>query len=168
MKKTILAILLIPILSTAQTKIHYDTLFLDNGVRFVKGQDVLLGIGSNTATRGFNYIYTSPGSIAGMVKLTSVATGLKMHIKDVMEIKSKKLGHKYFLKLGAGTIVNYYCEVEMAVQSKEVIVPGFNDKDTQQDNTLSKADELKKWKDLFDSGTITKEQYEAQKNKILQ
>jgi hypothetical protein len=33
---------------------------------------------------------------------------------------------------------------------------------------LSTADELKKWKDLLDSGAITKEEYEVKKKKILE
>jgi hypothetical protein len=33
--------------------------------------------------------------------------------------------------------------------------------------TLSKADELKKWKDLLEAGAITTEEYDAQKSKIL-
>ncbi len=43
-----------------------------------------------------------------------------------------------------------------------------NTKETKQEiHQVSNADELKKYKDLFDEGTITKEEFEAKKKQIL-
>ncbi|MES1225758.1 MAG: SHOCT domain-containing protein, partial [Bacteroidota bacterium] len=55
-----------------------------------------------------------------------------------------------------------------AIASGELIVPdGFKSKITGS-NSASVADEITKLKKLLDDGTITKEEFEAAKKKLLQ
>ena len=39
--------------------------------------------------------------------------------------------------------------------------------DTQSNNSTSNADELKKYKELFDGGVITQEEFDAKKKQLL-
>jgi hypothetical protein len=153
----------------AQTKIKGDTLFLSNGLEFAIGQDLHFGLGSNMATRDFNYIYTSPlNAFAPAYKLGSAWANRQMRIKDFKRTYTKRTGEKYYIILGGGNIVPYWCEIEPALQAKEVIVNGFNDKDAATNLTpVSVADELSKLKKLYDDSVLTKEEYEAQKKKLL-
>lgn len=115
--KILFFLLLIPALSFAQdsTYIKKDTLFI-GAYKFIKGQDIHLGTGSNAATKSFNFIYTSPWSMS-VTKLGSGWAGSQMKIKDIKKVSNKKYGTKYYLTLAGG----YWCEIEQAIETKEVI-----------------------------------------------
>jgi hypothetical protein len=80
--------------------------------------------------------------------------------------------------VGAGDIVNYWIELDQAIEAGEIVVPepyaaklDINKKNAPvviQQNSVSVADEIKKLKSLFDSGVLTKEEYETQKKKLLE
>ena len=107
----------------AQTHIIKDTLFLNTGQKIMVGQDLQIGIGSNTNTKDFNFIYIAPNIITTeQIKLTSTWIGKKMKIKGFKKQGSKKFGDKYFVVLGGGNIANYWCDIEPAIQFKEVTI----------------------------------------------
>jgi hypothetical protein len=152
-------------------RVSKDTLILNNGAKFIKKEKIKLGTGSNGA-KGFEFIYTSPMSIAGQEKLGSGWSNNTMVIKDFREYGTKKTGKKFYIILGGGNIVNYWCDITPAMENGEVIVQGLNDKATlnrenSQSSEISVADELVKLKKLYDDGILTKEEYESQKSKLL-
>ncbi|QNK62923.1 SHOCT domain-containing protein [Pedobacter sp. PAMC26386] len=67
---------------------------------------------------------------------------------------------------------NYWLDIENTIQNGEVTVPAEYASKVKSDNgtttiTLSTADELKKYKDLLDSGAINQAEYDAKKKQIL-
>jgi hypothetical protein len=144
-----------------------DTLILNTGARFVKGEKIRLGYGANGA-KGFEFIYLSPMSIAGPLKLTSNWANTTMVIKRFELHGTKRLGKKFYIILGGGNLSPYWCDIVAAIEQREIFAPGINDKvGTSAITQSSVTDELKKLKDLYDSGALTKEEYEAAKKKIL-
>jgi hypothetical protein len=71
----------------------------------------------------------------------------------------------------------YFIQYENAVQTGEIFYPGKTPKSSstqtvevklvQEKNLTSLADELKKLKELFDSGVLNKQEYDEAKKKIL-
>jgi putative oligomerization/nucleic acid binding protein len=173
MKQTLMLtilLLLIAFVSAQENdygKVSGDTLVLKNGATFIKGQKIKLGYGSNGA-KGFEFIHLSPYSIAGPVKLTSNWANYSMTVKKFEFQGTKRAGKKFFLVLAGGNLSPYWCDIVAAIEQGEVQVPGINDKkEESKSNNTSVADELKKIKDLYDSGGLTKEEYEAAKKKLL-
>jgi hypothetical protein len=118
MHKIILLLLFVPVIGYSQDSTAHiikDTLFI-KGEKFIKGESILLGMGSNAETKGFNFIYTSPWSMS-VTKLGSGWAHTEMKIKDIKKASSKKFGTKYYLTLVGG----YWCEIEPAIETKEVI-----------------------------------------------
>jgi hypothetical protein len=99
-------------------RISNDSLFIDTLV-FVKGQNITLGEGSNMATKEFNFITSAPGAFIPKSKLPSNWNGLQMTVKGFKYFHSKR-GEKYYLILGGGNIVNYWCDIVPAIKNKEI------------------------------------------------
>lgn len=113
----------LPLFSFAQIHIEKDTLFINDSVRIVKGQYITLGEGSNMATRDFNFIYTKPNVLTLQeFKLGASNAGMRMLVKNIKVWKSRRRGTKYYLILGGGNIVNYFCDIIPAISTKEVIL----------------------------------------------
>jgi hypothetical protein len=171
MKSLLIGCLLIPSFCFSQEVDHTikDTLFLKNGARFVIGDKVKLGYGSG-ANKDFEFVHLSDWSIAGPVKLKSQWALHEMVIKGFKMEGTKRTGKQYYLVLGGGNLSPYWCEINAAMDMKEVIVPGVNDQTATaqtQPAASSPADELKKLKALLDSGAITQQEYDSTKKKIL-
>ena len=166
MKLAIPLALLFPLFGLSQQKIENDTLYVGE-LKYYDGYQIKLGFGSNVATKDFNYIYTSPMSIAGIQYLGKSWQGHKMTVKNVKKYGTKKTGDKYYLILGGGNIVNYWCEIEAALSTGEVIDDRVIKKVDSKGSSISVADEIAKLKKLYDDGVLTKEEYEAQKKKLL-
>ncbi len=157
--------------------IEWDTLVSTTGFRFIVGEDIKLGTG--TMPNGdFKYITISTRSI--FVKTDGTAdpvprkwSGHTMRIKKLRREGTKKRGYTYYIVLGGGNIANYECDVDNAIATGEIVVPDeYKPKQKPlvvevKGAGVSIADELEKLKKLFDSGTITKEEYEAAKKKLL-
>lgn len=138
-----------------------------NGMKFIIGEDLKLGQGSNF-NKDFVFIYTNPNSLAGQIFLISGFAGYSFRIKDIKTFGSQRIGEKVFLVCKSGGPMNYWVDVESAIQSGEIFVPDkFQDKKVIKNET-GIADELRKLKGLFDEGILTKEEYEAQKKKLLE
>jgi hypothetical protein len=79
---------------------------------------------------------------------------------------SKKNGFVYYVKIGSG-LINYEMDIENAIKSGEIIVPDeFLPKEkSQNQNSESKYDKLKKIKELKDSGVLSEEEFQKERIK---
>ncbi|MCC7400182.1 MAG: SHOCT domain-containing protein [Chitinophagaceae bacterium] len=158
-------------------RIAGDTLFTTSGYKIIEGQDLKLGTGS-LPDGDFKYITISSTSwlTAGSTKQEAVGRKWNGHLFKVKKFRkegTKKRGFTYYLVLGGGNIVNYECDIESAIASGEVVIPEEyrpKPKETviEVKQQVSVADELIKLKKLYDDGVLTKEEYEAQKKKLLE
>jgi Short C-terminal domain len=191
MKKIMFLLLIIPSLVFCQNEfdgminaINPNTQGDDiviNGIKIKGGDTLQLGFGSGF-DKDFRYIieypsteyyllYSHDGTIAWNY-LKHFSSNQYMIYKEVVtkRHKGKDVNTPIFYVNGQKNI-KYCADIASALSSGEIVA--INGKPFQKDLSLikpgiSQADELKKWKDLFDSGTITKEEYEAKKKKILE
>jgi hypothetical protein len=148
-----------------------------------KGDTLTLGKGSQP-DRKFAFAYESQSSLGSSGSehdkkyLESQFSNRKFKIKDLLPIGSKKKGYIIYAKFGIGGLVNYWIEIDNAIDAGELILPEPYNAEVKKANgvqptvvveqtKLSVADELKKMKDLLDQGIITKDEFEAQKKKLL-
>lgn len=155
-----------------------DTLFLNDGNKFVIGEKLYLGHGTSH-NKSFTYVYISPNNwvsvMGGNVDRYLPATWAnnELQIKDFKLYGRKKTGYKWYIVVGGGNIVNYWCEINEALEAGEVITPITQAKKAEQNQPIviqqatSKADELKKLKELLEEGILTQEEFDTEKQKIL-
>lgn len=157
-----------------------DTLILNDGNRFVIGEQLKLGRGSGN-NNSFIYIYLSPTNWVNVASgnpnntdrsLPATWANNEMQIKDFKLNGTKKQGFKWYVVLGGGNIANYWCEIVQALDSGEVETPLTKEKSKAETTTViqqapSKAAELKALKELLDEGVLTQEEFETEKQKIL-
>ena len=158
-------------------RIDKDTLFTTSGYKIVNGQDIKLGTGS-LPYGDFKYISISSTSwlTAGSTNQEPVGRKWNGHLFKVKKVRkegTKKRGFTFYLVLGGGNIVNYECDIESAIATGEIVVPEeYRLKQkavvVEIKQPISVADELTKLKKLYDDGVLTKEEYEAQKKKLLE
>lgn len=177
--KTLILIssLLLSLTLHAQTTsyISNDTFYFDNNIYLVEGQDIKLGTGT-MPDGDFKYITTSRNNWAAASsdgKLYNVGAKWSGHffrIKRIYEYGNKRRGYTTYLILGGGNLVNYECDVINAIKSGEIEIAGYTPHNGQAviiQQPVSKADELKKLKDLKDQGILTEEEFQEEKKKIL-
>ena len=124
MKKTILLIILVVSCFSvlAQSNPSSTTIYYaSNGHTFKPGDELHLGIGSD-AMKDFIFVYTNPVSLTGKINLGSVYAGATFHIKSIKTIENKTIGKKTYLVCAGGNIVNYYCDIEPALATGEVVI----------------------------------------------
>jgi hypothetical protein len=150
-----------------------DTLYTSCGYKITAGQDIKLGTGSNL-NGDFKYISASNSPFphapnARQVALHSSSNGHIAKVKKIKKEGSSKKGYVYRLALGTGDVINYECDIESAIAAGEIVVPDkYKSKAaTSSTQPVSVADELTKLKKLYDDSVITKEEFEAQKKKLL-
>src|SRR5689334_21656530 len=94
-------------------------------------------------------------------------SGLEFKVVRVEKRGDKKHGYKYFAVINE-SLIRYEIDVDNAISTGELAVPETHKpKKNESTSTASLADELKKLKDLYDSGASTKEEYDAAKKKVL-
>lgn len=169
-------------ISYSQTapKFENDTLTTSTGFKVYEGLDLKIGTGSMN-DRDFKFIRTNASSMfnysstTGYQGLANQAnsfkrsnSGLTFKVRKIMTRGSKKNGFVYYAKIGNG-IMNYEIDLENAIKSGELIVPEeFLPKEkTQHLNSETKYDKLKKIKDLKDSGVLSEEEFQKEKDKIM-
>lgn len=144
------------------------------------GDTINLGIGSGDRQL-FSYIYSSPASFSQMMDSSTQITYLDNDYNNSIAIIKKfgakgrkKIGYKAYAVVGIGEFENYWVEIEDAIEYGEVIPndPKFApEKEIMEvkvvGQTSDKYDKLAKLKVLLDEGVLTKEEYEAEKTKIL-
>ncbi|HUQ97015.1 MAG TPA: SHOCT domain-containing protein [Chitinophagaceae bacterium] len=149
------------------------------------GDELVLGKGT-LPNKFFAFIYQSPMGYfsettydaSNRKSLTSGFAGKKVKVKRLQSYGTKRTGYNVVAIVGAGDIVNYWIELDQAIEAGEIIIPepyasklDINKKNAPlviQQNSVSVADEIKKLKELHDSGVLTKEEYEKEKKKLLE
>jgi hypothetical protein len=155
------------------------------GYTIKAGDELVLGKGT-LPNKFFAFIYQSPMGYftetsldaSNRKSLQSGFAGKKVKVKRLQSYGTKRTGYNVVAVVGAGDIVNYWIELDQAIEAGEVIVPepyasklDINKKNAPiviQQGSVSVADEIKKLKELHDSGVLTKEEYESQKKKLLE
>lgn len=160
------AILCVPLLSFSQNITSYKA---TNGVTYHVNDTVRLGKGSN-ANGSFAFIEDyGPGPIpppdpnrapSGR-SLPKQFTNSTVLLKAIRKTSFNGID-KYIFMVNPGGLFRFTMYIDDAISACEV-------KPCAADETKvgSVADEIKKLKSLLDSGAITKEEYEAQKKKLL-
>jgi len=110
--------------ASAQTNIILkgDTLILPNGARFWKGEEVTLGNGS-APDRSFLYVYQPEVlHITKKKPAASIFSTRRAIIKKFQKDGEYKHSYSYnIIVLDFGDIRNYWCDVQNAVDSKELV-----------------------------------------------
>lgn len=166
-------------LSAFSQSIKEDTLYTSQGLKIAKGQMMQLGAGT-MPDGSFKYIRVSRYSllrtqpwykdfpnnrgIAEANALPSDQAGLKYKVYSVEDIGNNKRGHVYYALIGITKIMKYEVDVENAIKSGEIVLPGYN---PSAGTTVSVADELLKLKQLLDNGAISQAEFDTQKKKML-
>ena len=193
MKKTLLLLVTITCISKSYTqdkdnmlpKLVGDTLFSTSGYKITVGQEINIGTGT-TPDGDFKFIRRNSSGFGTMMVMTdnnsynksqlSLQRNMAGHKGKVIKIVSrgnKKIGIMYepLITFGSG---RFEIDVDNAIASGEIVVPDeFKSKPKQQSanvevkQQMSVADELTKLKKLYSDSVLTKEEYEAQKKKLL-
>jgi hypothetical protein len=158
-----------------------DTLKTSTGFKVYEGLDLKIGTGSMN-DGDFKFIRTNASSLfnysstAGYQGLANQAnsfkrsnSGLSFKVKKVMPRGNKKNGFVYYAKIGNG-MINYEIDLENAIRSGEILVPEeFMPKQkSENQNSETKYDQLRKIKELKDSGVLSEEEYQKEKDKIME
>jgi hypothetical protein len=154
-------------------RIENDTLYTTSGYTIQVGQDIKLGIGTQD-NGDFKFITAAKTLLSPpnqrLPSLRSSANGHTATVKKIKAEGNSKNGYVYHVIIGVGGPMNYECDVESAIVAGEIVVPDqykTKAKTTSTTPPFSVADELAKLKKLYDDSVITKEEYEAQKKKLL-
>ena len=184
--KTHLSAVLMLVISfscSSQSKFENDTLFTQSGFKVYKGQELNIGVGS-TPDGDFKFIRRNSTGFGTLMATTDNraynksefslprnVAGHKGKVVKIVERGTKKMGYTYepLITFGSG---RYEIDIENAIASGELKVPDeFKPKTGKEtvviQQQVSVADELVKLKKLYDDGVLTKEEYEAQKAKLL-
>ncbi len=151
-------------------KIINDTLYTSSGYKITVGQEIKLGPGTKD-NGDFRYI-TASRSVFSMPNtrqpsLRRTAAGHTAIVKRLKAEGNSRIGHVYYIIFGIGEPVNYECDIEDAISAGEIVVPDKYKIRSNAAQPASIADELAKLKKLYDDSVITKQEFEAQKKKLL-
>jgi len=164
MKKIILLLLLVSGVANAQERLtEYKA---SNGITYKEGDMILLGRGSG-GQGTFVYLKMAGWAVAtsgNTTQIGSAYSGLNVEIKKIKKQKFKG-AEKIIFTVGGGNITNYSLEIEDAIGSCEIkdCVTQNSAPATQTD----KYDQLKKLKALLADGTLSQEEYDVEKKKLL-
>ncbi|HEY4198036.1 MAG TPA: hypothetical protein VGM63_20995, partial [Mucilaginibacter sp.] len=143
-KILLLGCLFVTVEASAQTNIILkgDTLILPNGAKFWKGEEVTLGDGS-APDRSFLYVYQP--EVLHLTKkkpAASIFSTRRAIIKKFQKDGEYKHSYSYnIIVLDFGDIRNYWCDVQNAVDSKELVtVSNSNDRRTPVKQNVPPSD----------------------------
>lgn len=160
-----------------------DSIVHKSGFVFYKGTEVK--IGSGTMPDGsFKYIRISASSLMGYTSNTQNAanaanalppsfSGRNSEVLRLQRRGNKKFGYQDYAIIKLGAMARYEVDIDNAILSGEIDLPAeFKPKAKVlqvevKGASSSLADELIKLKKLLDDGILTKEEFEAQKKKLL-
>ncbi|QKJ29892.1 SHOCT domain-containing protein [Mucilaginibacter mali] len=171
MKKILLtAALFVPLFALAQDIKEYKA---TNGVTYHINDTVHLGKGSNSngsfmfvQDRGLGFTLPGPpGRTAGGRGLPKDLANGGVIIRSIKKTTENNL-EKYVFMVYAGGPLRFTLFIDDAISVCEV-TPCKQSSAGSPVPVASVADEIKKLKQLMDSGAITKEEYESRKKKLL-
>ena len=179
----LIAFLLVSFYSSAQIQFKsrseavaaIDTGYVVNssGWKIRAGDTLSLGKGTLVGG-GYTHIYSSMSSAQKKEYLRlGFGPGRKLPVRRLAPIGNKTTGFTIIAVVGAGLVFNYYVELVNAIESGEIVPPEkyrivpAPTAAAQVVAPVSVADEIRKLKGLLDEGLISKEEYEAQRKKLL-
>lgn len=112
--------LIVNVSAFAQNTTEIAVYTASNGHVFKPGDVIQLGVGSNS-NKDFVFVYTSPTSLIGKVNLPSNFSGNTLPVKAIKSVASKKIGTKTYLICTTGGPSPYWCDIEPAILTGEVI-----------------------------------------------
>lgn len=166
--------------SQNEQKFEKDTLTSSTGFKVYEGLNLKIGTGSMN-DGDFKFIRTNASSMFNYYSTTGYQglanqansfrrsnSGLTFKVKKIMTRGNKRNGFVYYVKIGSG-LINYEMDIENAIKYGEVIVPEkFLPKEkSQNQNSETKYDKLKKIKELKDSGVLSEDEFQKEKDKIM-
>jgi len=93
-----------------------------NGIEYKEGMRVYLGSGSKT-DKSFQYISRNTSASDGTTNLPATWTGQFMELKRIKQTGTKNAGYKVYLICKGANTVNYWIEIESAIEAGEVVNP---------------------------------------------
>lgn len=161
----------------AESKIQEDKYVTSTGWILKEGDEIKLGKGS-MPDKTFAFITESPNLLTynqysdyNKSKLQHTYNGRNAKIAKLYVGGNKKTGFFITATLKVGQMSRYMLDIENAIEGNEIEVPAEyakkSQKETSSTPTASLGDELKKLKELYDSGALSKEEYETAKKKLL-
>ncbi len=167
MKKVVMLFLLVSISLTAQKKVEkLESYTASNGVTYKLGDEFKLEKGSDTNGK---FVYVLMGGWAMSTnnaeanRLPAANAGLIVTVKKIKKYNYKRYKGVYFT-VGGGNITNYIIDIENAIGVCE-IKPCTSSKEAQP--KPDKYDQLKKLKELLDSGVLSQDEFDSEKKKLL-
>lgn len=172
--KPLIILLLFPLFSTAQSSVprfENDTLYTSSGYKIYKGQ--VLHLAKGTADDGkFRFIKYNMGT-----HLESRLNNTTILVKKVYDYTISGLGN-YYIGIKGTIIFSDKSKTNIVIDMNfdrainnfsglpaEIIVPAeFQNKPNEKNGVSAEIEKLFK---LYKDGALTKEEYEAQKRKIL-
>lgn len=121
----------------------------------------------------FSYSGPNANSANSANALMYSYNGLMGEVARIENRGNKRRGYVTYLILKLGLPARYEVDLDNAIQSGEIVIPDeFKPKEKPlqveiKGGSFSLADELIKLKKLLDDGILTKEEFEAQKKKLL-
>ena len=140
-----------------------DTLVLNNGMKYWLGEQVTLGAGSS-GDKSFSFIYEPEiPYIKKRKPLDPGYFGQKGTVRKFQRDGAYKNTYSYnILVLEFSNQKKFWCDVKGALANNEILADG-----NAGGQGGSRDEKLARLKKLYDSGTITKEEYETLKSKIM-
>lgn len=135
-----------------------------NGITYKVGDKIKLGIGS-APNGSFNFITMRnalfmDASYSSKNNLNRMFAG---KMAEISKIKSIKDGEQVYFVVSGLTAVKWALMIEEAIAKCEIA----DCKKPEEKPTIDKYDQLRKLKELFDSEAITEDEYNIEKQKIL-
>ncbi|MEQ1553064.1 MAG: SHOCT domain-containing protein [Ferruginibacter sp.] len=170
MKKFLVILLFFPLFSIAQKctgRFENDTLYTSNGFKMYKGQNLQMGVGKGPKGT-FRFV-----NIKGDITSFYVANTI-VKIRKLKNFGISSLGNGYITIIGSIIYkdgskggVNLHVAFDKAIESvvgdSEIIVPAEFRKQKVENASL----EIERLYKLYQNGVLTKEEFEAQKKKVL-
>lgn len=186
MKKVLLLTIIIFTFNTAYSqlsehKFSNDTLYLKQGGIIVKKQSIKIGRGSKD-DGSFRFIEVNEGSMFrgvnrggtnyGLQEANAMLNKYNDATAEVVRFEdrgNRKTGYKTFVIIAVGDVRRYQVDINNAIDSGEIIIPGSKVKSqTKETGYFSLADEIKKLNELKEQGLISEQEYDKLKSKLLE
>ncbi len=172
-------------ISYSQDSVTYmkdDVLYTKSGYQIREKQMIKIGTGTMpdgdykyiriAATSLMQYTGNDRSAVNSANSLPSRNRGYEYKVVRIDTRGNKKHGYTYAPVINVGAI-RYDIDIDNAISSGELDVPEeYRPKAkplvVEVKGSTSVADEIAKLKKLYDDGVLTKEEYEAQKKKLLE
>ncbi|AXT19784.1 hypothetical protein D7030_01335 [Flavobacteriaceae bacterium AU392] len=151
---------------TSKEKPSKKSYLASNGVTYKVGEFYELNKGSDTNGK---FVHANIGGWAISLdteanRLPAANRGLRFKLKRIRRYNGRNFRGVMFT-IGGGNITNYILDIEGAIETCEI--KPCKEKTNGIVVKSDKYDQLAKLKELLDNGTLTKEEYETEKKKIL-